>query len=241
MTMPSRPYDAAATTAPADSTHPRGSSTRATAHTPAKPATKDSGPPIRQASSITASQVAPAAPIRASHGSPELRPVIGGQRADGEEQAAQPDDRDRSRRRARSTAADLRRGPAAARRSADRGDDVGASGRGRPRSTVRQRGVPASSLVDHAALDRLALATPSSGPAPAMTTPIGSTTMLAPMYCAPHWPAASTYVVFSIARARSRVAQWSSLSGPRTQAAGTTRVSAPASTRARPSSGKRRS
>jgi len=76
-------------------------------------------------------------------------------------------------------------------------------------------------LFDDVSLEQAA--TPSSVPSPATTTPMGSTTMLPPMYARPHCPAPSTYVVFSIARARRRVSQWLSLCGPRTHADGTTR------------------
>ena len=43
----------------------------------------------------------------------------------------------------------------------------------------------------------------------------------------PAAPTAATYTVFSIARARTSVRQWSTLRGPATQAAGTTSTSAP--------------
>ena len=65
-----------------------------------------------------------------------------------------------------------------------------------------------------------ATATPSSSPSRATATPAGSTTMLDPTYILPVCPAPITYAVFSIARARSRVSQWSSFSGPLTHAAG---------------------
>ena len=55
------------------------------------------------------------------------------------------------------------------------------------------------------------------------------------------WPAAATQTVFSIARARTRVTQCSSLNSPAAQAVGTTISSAPRTARARASSGKRMS
>ena len=80
-----------------------------------------------------------------------------------------------------------------------------------------------------------------ASPAQATTTPIGSMIELCPHERGPVWPAAATYTVFSIARALSRVAQWSSLPAPTAHAAGRATSCAPASTTQRKASGKRRS
>ena len=73
------------------------------------------------------------------------------------------------------------------------------------------------------ALSRSATAIPGHGPRSARTVPIGSTSMLRPTPVGARvggaewsgtWPAAATQTVFSIARARTRVTQCSSLNRP---------------------------
>ena len=72
-------------------------------------------------------------------------------------------------------------------------------------------------------------ATPGPGPRSSRTTPSGSTRILRPIPVAARvggssgsgtWQAAATHTVFSIARARTRVTQCSSLNGPAAHAAG---------------------
>jgi hypothetical protein len=91
---------------------------------------------------------------------------------------------------------------------------------------------------------------PADGPRSALTTPIGSMSMLRPMPVGAlvggssgsgTWPAAATHTVFSIARARSIVTQCSSLNVPAPQAADTTSSDAPPTASARDSSGNRMS
>jgi hypothetical protein len=91
---------------------------------------------------------------------------------------------------------------------------------------------------------------PGAGPRSALTTPSGSTSMLRPIPVAARvggssgsgtCPTAASHTVFSIARARTRVTQWSSLNSPAAQAAGSTISSAPPTASARDSSQNRTS
>src|SRR5262249_12585641 len=93
---------------------------------------------------------------------------------------------------------------------------------------------------------RSATATPANGPWSARTVPIGSISMLRPTPVGAvvggaersgTWQAAATQTVFSIARARTRVTQCSSLNSPAAHAAGITITSAPRTARALASSG----
>ena len=79
-------------------------------------------------------------------------------------------------------------------------------------------------------------ATPAAGPRSRRTTPSGSTSMLRPTPVAARvggsagsgtCPTAATHTVFSMARARTRVTQCSSLNGPAAHAAGSTRSKRP--------------
>ena len=70
-------------------------------------------------------------------------------------------------------------------------------------------------------------------------TPVGARVGLAPV--SGTCPAAAIHMVFSIARARSSVTQCSSLNSPACQAALTVTSAAPATARARVSSGNRMS
>jgi hypothetical protein len=92
--------------------------------------------------------------------------------------------------------------------------------------------------------------TPGAGPRSARTTPSGSTSMLRPIPVAARvggssgsgtCPTAATHTVFSMARARTRVTQCSSLNSPAAHAAGSTSSCAPATASARDSSPNRTS
>ena len=95
-----------------------------------------------------------------------------------------------------------------------------------------------------------ATTTPGAGPRSARTTPSGSTSMLRPIPVAARvggssgsgtCPTAATHTVFSMARARTKVTQCSSLNSPAAHAAGSTSSCAPATASARDSSPNRTS